>query len=91
MPLINAPNTTPVDRLEVDKRGRVSLVAVADGWRNFFNAVFAICNGVTQSGPSAQRPTEDVWLGRVYWDSTLQIPIYYAGGGVWKSAAGVPV
>ena len=85
--LINAPQTNPVDQLEIGKGGRPSLIGIADGWRNFFNAVFAICNGVTQSGTTANRPSANLWVGRVYFDTTLGLPIWYKSPG-WVKADG---
>lgn len=87
--LIGAPPSTSVDRLEQRTRGVYVLTAVWDGWRNFFNNVFAICNAVSQSGTTANRPSEALWVGRPYFDTTLGIPIWYVGPG-WVDATGAP-
>lgn len=62
----------------------------SEGWRNFFVAAFNICNALTQSGTTAQRPVKLLWKGRFFWDLTLGLPIYYTGSG-WVDAAGNPV
>ncbi|HTD89239.1 MAG TPA: hypothetical protein VK663_01135, partial [Burkholderiales bacterium] len=81
-----------VDTADTDKQGRmVKLAPPSEGWRNFFSNVFNICNALTLSGTTVQRPSVGLWTGRIFWDSTLQIPVYYAGGGVWKNSAGAPV
>lgn len=86
--LISPPGTTPVDEQD-GKSGK--LTGVGGGWRNFFSSVYTICNALTMSGTTANRPSVGLWEGRQFWDSTLQIPVYYAGAGVWKNAAGAAV
>lgn len=87
MAIINQPPTTPFDMQ--DSEGR--LMAPAEGWRNFVNAAYSICNAMTLSGTTAQRPVTFLWSGRRYMDTTVGLPIFYAGAGVWKNYAGVPV
>lgn len=62
-------------------------MGVAEGWRNFFQAVFTICNALTQSGTTAKRPTVGLWTGRIYFDTTLGLPIFYKTVG-WVKADG---
>lgn len=57
------------------------------GWANFFSAVFLLLTAMTQSGTTAKRPTSFLWTGRMYWDSTLGLPIFYKGPG-WVKADG---
>ena len=40
------------------------------------------------TGTTAQRPTGSVPVGSLYWDSSLQKPIWFAGASVWKDATG---
>lgn len=89
MALINQPSTGAVD--EQSPRG--VLLGVNGGWRNFFNQVFSICNALTMSGTTANRPTVGLWVGRTYFDVTLGIPIWLRSTSptVWVSAAGAPV
>lgn len=83
MALISSPGVNAVD--ELDPNGRP--VAVATGWRNFFNSVYLICNALTMSGTTANRPTAGLWTGRMYFDTTLGIPIWYKTAG-WVNATG---
>lgn len=41
--------------------------------------VFRICAAVGEFGPTAQRPTEGLWVGRPYFDTTLGEPVWYDG------------
>lgn len=85
MAIVNSPPTYAVDQ----QNARGSLVAPAEGWRNFFNAVYNVCNAITMSGTTAQRPTSLLWMGRFFWDTTLGLPIYY-NGTIWVRADGTP-
>ena len=77
MALISEPPLSPVDQ-----SGAVSPV-----WRTFFGAVFTILSALTQSGTTANRPTRGLWTGRMYFDTTLGLPIWYEGPG-WVKADG---
>jgi hypothetical protein len=57
------------------------------GWSPFFSAIFALLTAMTQSGTTAQRPTTLLWTGRMYYDTTLGLPIFYQGPG-WVKADG---
>lgn len=61
-----------------------------DPWRAWFSRVQAIVAASQQSGTTANRPTKVLWIGRRYWDVTLQKPVFVAGVNptVWKDAAG---
>lgn len=97
--IINSPPTNAVDRLGKNAKGYADLLGVTDGWRNFFNTVYAICNAVSQSGTTAQRPTVGVWVGRMYFDTSLGAnggkPIWAvsiaAGVVTWVDASGAVV
>ena len=86
MALIFQPPTTAVDT----QNERGLLMPPSEGWRNFFVAVFNICNALTTSGTTAQRPTKLLWIGRMYFDTTLTRPIWYTGTN-WIRADGVVV
>lgn len=90
MSIINQPPTTAVDRLDTDNYGIASLPGVMDGWRNFFNSVYTICNALTMNGTTAKRPTVGLWTGRMYFDTTLGYPIWYKTAG-WVNSAGAAV
>lgn len=89
MPLVNSPPTTAVDTQ--DKLGKI--MPPSEGWRNFFQQVYSVCNALTLSGTTAQRPTVGLWIGRTYFDTALGIPIWVQSTGptVWVDATGVPV
>ncbi len=89
MALVSSPGTTAVDAQ--DQSGR--LVGVSGGWRNFFNSIFNVCNALTMSGTTGMRPTVGLWVGRMYFDTTLGTPIWLRSIGpvVWVNAAGAPV
>lgn len=89
MSLISSPPTTAVDTQGSDLR----LSPPSEGWRNFLNAVFNICNAVTMSGTTAQRPTSFMFVGRTYFDVTLGLPIWLQSitPTVWVDATGAPV
>lgn len=86
MAIINSPPNSPVDNQAAE--GRV--IAVNQEWRNFFVAIYNICNAVTLSGTTARRPTTLLWVGRTYFDTTIGLPIWIRSLGptVWINAAG---
>ena len=45
---------------------------------------------IPESGTTANRPTLQLQIGQMYYDTTLQIPIWY-NGTVWKNASGTAV
>lgn len=86
MSVVSSPGTSAVD--EQDPQG--SLVGVSTGWRNFFNSVFNVCNALTMSGITANRPTKGLWTGRMYFDTTVGKPIWFKTVG-WVDATGAAV
>jgi len=46
-----------------------------------------IASDVTSSGTTANRPTVGLYVGRVYFDETLGLPIWY-DGSAWVKADG---
>lgn len=63
--------------------------SVSRQWRAWFSEVFAVCFAAGQSGTTANRPTEGLWVGRPYFDTTLGYPIWYSGTQ-WIDATGSP-
>lgn len=86
MALVSSPGTSTVDTL--DSNG--NLVPPSGGWRNFFNSIYNVCNALTMSGTTANRPTVGLWTGRMYFDTTLGLPIWYKTAG-WVNATGAGV
>jgi hypothetical protein len=66
---------------------------ISPAWQLWFSRVHSIAVTGQQSGTTANRPTEQVWVGRQYMDTTLGKPIYVASVKpiVWKDAAGTVV
>ena len=58
----------------------------------YFNTVDNAVAGLitTSSGTTAKRPTLQLQIGQMYYDTTLGIPIWY-NGTVWKNASGTTV
>lgn len=57
------------------------------GWQNFFSGMSNVLNAMTSSGTTAQRPTKGLFTGRMYFDTTLGLPIWYKTAG-WVKADG---
>lgn len=58
--------------------------------RDWFNFASRVAEGMTQmraSGTTAQRPTKNLYVGLVYFDTTLGLPIWY-DGTEWVDATG---
>lgn len=57
------------------------------GW---FSQAFLILFAVQQSGTTANRPTSRLWIGRQFYDTTLNLPIWVKtiNPVVWQDAAG---
>lgn len=55
--------------------------------------VNAIANALQESGTTANRPTVNLWIGRQYFDTTINKPIYVSAvrPTVWRDAAGTVV
>lgn len=67
-------------------------VKAATSWANWFQLIFRLLSGLTESGTTAQRPTTGLFTGRTYYDTTLTKPIWYSGSGSgWVDATGSSV
>lgn len=62
-------------------------------WVSWLNWVDQLVGAMRQSGPTASRPTKGLWIGRQFYDTTLNYPVWVDSVGpvVWKNAAGVTV
>lgn len=76
--------STPV----VDGDGNVVPV-----WNQWFFRLQQIAASAQQSGPTADRPTAGLWIGRRFYDTTLNQPVYVSAVRpiVWRNAAGAVV
>lgn len=61
------PSDTPV----VDERGQLTVP-----WAQWVHRTHAAAFATQQSGPTAERPTKVLWIGRTYFDTTLGIPVW---------------
>lgn len=63
-------------------------------WINWFASVYRICRANVETGTTANRPTRNLWIGRRYFDTTINQPIYITQitpAVVWRDAAGAIV
>ena len=62
-------------------------------WQAWFSRIHSIAVTGQQSGTTANRPTSQVWIGRQYYDTTLNKPVYVSAVKpvVWRDAAGTVV
>lgn len=60
-------------------------------WTVWFTNLWVQTNSV--SGPTADRPTKDLFVGKQYYDTTLNKPIWLRSvrPTVWKDATGATV
>ena len=79
---------TPSDKQAISSNGRI------DGnWYTFFNNIRNYINWNSQSGITALRPVEHVYIGLQYYDTTLNKPVYVSSINpiVWRDSQGVIV
>jgi hypothetical protein len=90
MAIINTKNPRlPAAPLEYNKLFMDQLERVLGLYFNTIdNAVAGLIT--PDSGTTANRPTLQLQIGQPYYDTTLQIPIWY-NGTVWKNASGTTV
>lgn len=63
-------------------------------WAGWLSTAQYILQDVSNSGTTAQRPTNNQYPGKPYFDTTLGIPIWMKTPGsvpVWVNASGAPV
>lgn len=59
-------------------------------WIQWIDIVDRTVNSLRESGPTANRPTMRLWIGRRYFDMTLGKPVWY-DGSQWVDATGTGV
>lgn len=81
-------NAPPNQSALQDDRGIVQL-----RWQEYFTNVFNAIQAMQQSGTTAQRPVRGLWVGRMFFDTTLGYPIYLksANPSVWVDGSGTVV
>jgi hypothetical protein len=85
------PDNFPVQ----DAQNKVTLpwLQVFSRWKRLFASQQTTLDALQQSGTTANRPTTGLWRGRMYFDTTLNRPIWLAqvSPPVWINAFGVIV
>lgn len=66
---------------------------VSGEWKSLFEQLCRVAQAMVSRGPTAQRPTEGLWIGRPYYDETLNYEVHVdsLNPTVWRNAAGVDV
>lgn len=72
----------PIHEPVADRAGRF-----ARAWVQWVDLVDRTVNSLRESGPTANRPTMRLWIGRRYFDMTLGKPVWY-DGAQWVDATG---
>jgi hypothetical protein len=59
-------------------------------WIQWFQSVFLVASTAQESGPTTQRPTKNLWIGRRFFDTTVGKPVYLksTAPNVWVDGAG---
>lgn len=62
-------------------------------WSQWFTLTDRLATSIQQSGITADRPVSNLWVGRQFYDVTLNKPVYVSAVNptVWRDAAGVIV
>lgn len=77
MSLSNAPFQSIIS----EAGGKISSV-----WSQWIAQLNNIVNSLTLAGPTSQRPTQQLWIGQRYWDTTLSQLVVW-DGAKWVSSA----
>lgn len=62
-------------------------------WMQWLSWAHNIIQTIQQSGPTSERPVNMLWIGRQFYDTTLNKPVYVQAvkPTVWRDAAGTIV
>lgn len=62
-------------------------------WAGWFSVAHSILQDVSNAGPTTNRPTTVMYVGKTYFDTTLGKPIWLKSGppAVWVDATGAAV
>jgi len=61
-----------------------NLASWSGPWGNWMSAAWLIINAVSLSGTTDKRPVDNVYVGQMYFDTTLGLPI-------WAKTLGSPI
>jgi len=73
------PSNTPVYDVVNSVTGRQ--------WVQWFDRVHVIAVAEQQSGTTADRPSKRLWIGRRYFDTTINAPVFW-DGSAWQAGGG---
>lgn len=62
-------------------------------WSGWFSTVQKILLATSSSGPTTSRPTQNLYVGQFWFDTTLGLPVWVKTAGavpVWVNATGTP-
>lgn len=68
----NAVITPPPTQSPVDTKGD----SINSIWENWMTMAYTVMFGLTLSGTTKGRPTDNLWVGQTYFDTDLGLPIY---------------
>ena len=64
---------------------------IASAYQAWFQSIQKWCSPLGQSGPTTARPTKNLYVGQVFFDTTLHYPVWVNTVGppvVWHDGAG---
>lgn len=79
----------PLPRLEISYKGKL-----LEPWGGWFSQVQTMLLNFGLSGATSARPTTNVWVGMIYFDTTLGYPVFCKTAGAtptWVNASGTSV
>jgi hypothetical protein len=90
MPVYNIK--APALPIQPDEYDRSQMDQFQNALRLYFNRLdqFNAVNSTPEYGLTAARPTVNLQIAQIYYDTTLGIPIWW-NGTVWKNASGTTV
>jgi hypothetical protein len=67
--------------------------SITPWWLQWVQSIHSAVTASKSSGTTAQRPTNNIWIGRRYFDTTLGKPVFVktASPVVWVDASGAVV
>jgi len=96
MPISPPPNQEPINPTAAVGVNYLDIVKnranpkISDKWQEFFSNVYTGVLDLQLSGTTDDRPVKRLYVGRIYFDTTLNIPIWY-DGEFWIDATGASV
>jgi len=66
---------------------------VSTAFAKWFSKAYVLLFSIQNSGPTDKRPTEDLFIGRMYYDTDLKQPVWLdsINPNIWHDANGTPV